>query len=293
MRLGIITPFKNESNTIEVFLKSVLKQVNCDYHWLLINDSSDDGGEKIAGKLIEGSDNISLINKTSSLGKRKTGSNVVHIINEGIEYFKSIDYRWEVLLKIDADIDLVDINHFEFILDKFKKNKVLGIASGNVFHFTESGVKVYESKYRWKTQGQAKFYRRECFEEMGGLKPFKGWDGIDDVLAREKGFITQKFYELEVHHKYETQTRSAEGGIFAGVKREVMGYRNRAYPLFFYFGKTVKLITKKPLLIRAFFFFLYSIYANVFIRHKLSQKEVKIVRNHIKHQLKDDFEYID
>ncbi len=293
MKLAIITPFKNESKTLEPFIKSILKQNYRDFRWLLVNDGSDDDGEVLAKSLLSGYDNITVVNRESKVGVRKTGGNVVDVINEGISMFKDLEYDWDILLKIDADTELIEDNHFDFICGKFRDNDDLGIASGNVFHYSSQGQKIYESKYRWKTQGQAKFYRKECFEAIGGLKPFKGWDGIDDAFARSKGYITQKFYELDVLHKYETQTRTDEGGIFAGVKREVSGYRNRAYPLYFYIVKALKLMPKKPFILRATYFLLYSFYANIFISHKLNKEEVKMIRRHIRNQIIDQFDYID
>lgn len=293
LKLGIITPFKNESETIGTLVDSILTQKNVDFYWLLINDGSTDNGESIVKAKISNHKNVNIIDRVGATQERKTGGNVVQLINDGIKYFSENNYKFDILLKIDADVELIDDNHFKFILDKFEKFPKLGIASGNVFHISTTGAKVFESKYKWKTQGQAKFYRKSCLEDIGGLKPFKGWDGIDDVMARNLGYITQKFFELEVKHMYETQTRSAEGGLFAGIKREVMGYRHRAYPFWFYTVKSSKLLFQRPYFIRAFYFLIFSIYANIKIEHKLDNKEVEMVRKHIKRQLFGTFDYVE
>ncbi len=291
MKLVMITPLKDEADTLSELLDSIDKQTVQPELIVLIDDGSTDKTGEIVDSFCEASHKrISIHNKPRA---RATGGHVVDLINQGLIEIDKLVPDWDILLKIDGDIELIDTFHFEHIVKKFEENDNLGIASGNVFHYSNEGQKIYESKYRWKTQGQAKFYRKECFDAIGGLKPFKGWDGIDDAFARSKGYITQKFYELDVLHKYETQTRTDEGGIFAGVKREVLGYRNRAYPLYFYIVKALKLIPKKPFILRAIYFLLYSFYANIFISHKLNKEEVKMIRGHIRNQIKDQFDYID
>ena len=50
--------------------------------------------------------------------------------------------------------------------------------------------------------GAVQFFRRACFESIGGLTPLPagGWDVLTAVQARMKGFKTETFAELPVDH---------------------------------------------------------------------------------------------
>ena len=50
--------------------------------------------------------------------------------------------------------------------------------------------------------GALKCYTRECLEAIGGMPERLGWDTIDEVYARMRGFRTRAFADLvAVHHR--------------------------------------------------------------------------------------------
>jgi hypothetical protein len=69
-------------------------------------------------------------------------------------------------------------------------------------------------------------YRRTCFEEIGGLVPALGWDGIDQWQALTLGWELQSFSELKVlHHRAAGKaTGSLKGKIEQGYGVHYMGY---------------------------------------------------------------------
>lgn len=276
MKLAIVTPFKNEVKTIEVFIKSVLKQKNCDYLWLLIDDMSTDGGNQLAESLIKNNTNVEVIKRIKTRNQRKTGSNVVDIIYEGIEIFKQKGFEYDVILKIDADLEIDDEDYFSGILQKFEENPDLYIASGAIYNL-EDGEKVLETKYFWHTQGQTKFYRKEFLDEIG-IKRMTGWDGVDDILAIESGKVTKVFGEYMVRHFYKTRTRVVESGIWGGYQREALGYVNRYYPLYMFIFKAGRFALRKPLLLGGIYFLAYSLYYKFNHEKLLSRKEIKMVK---------------
>ena len=276
MKLGIVTPFKNEKNTIEKFIRSVLKQKNCDYKWLLIDDGSNDGGDQIAKDLTSDRENIRVVHRKQTPGQRKTGSNVVDIIYEGIEIFEQKSFDYDVILKIDADLEIDNENYFSGILQKFEHNSDLYIASGAIYNL-EKGEKVLETKYFWHTQGQTKFYRKEFLKEIG-VKRMTGWDGIDDILAIESGKETRVFGEYMVRHFYKTRTRNVESGIWGGYQREALGYVNRYYPFYMFFLKAFKFSLRKPYLIGGLYFLAYSLKYKFDHEEILTKEEIKMVK---------------
>lgn len=275
MNLMIITPVKDEEQSLSIFIERVLQQTIMPIKWYIINDNSTDNSRNIILKYAEKYSFIQLLDMPNKKD-RATGANIVRIINYGLKHAKNDNVIWDVFLKLDADILIENNNYFAFILSKFSNIKNLGIASGSVY-FEFDGKKIIESKNEWHTQGQTKFYSKSCFNRIGGLKEFKGWDGIDDVFAREYGFTTRKFFEQPLRHLYKTQTRLQEGGLYKGLAREALGYRNRSYPLVLFFLKSVKLSFRSPFLLQGLYFFVIGVYYKITRKSQLNIKEKIIV----------------
>ncbi len=275
MALFIISPIKDEENTIELTIQSVTTQDCLPEKWIIINDGSTDKTLDIVNNAAIQYPFIEVVDTPLPASSRATGGRVVDLFNYGLKLIQPSSS--DIILKLDGDITFDETDYFSFIVDQFEKTKNLGIASGYVYHL-DKDKRVYENRYLWHTQGQTKFYRFSCLTAMGGLKPFKGWDGIDDILARNKGFDTRMFLEKEVKHHYKAQTRIQEGGRFKGIKREALGYRNRSFPVYMYFFKSIKLSFEKPFLLAGLYFLFSSIQLAFTIKPVLSKTERKAVR---------------
>ena len=95
------------------------------------------------------------------------------------------------------------------------------------------------------------FFRRECFESLGGLIPLPvgGWDAITCVQARMNGFKTATFPDLIVDHL--KPRNSAEGNLFR--RYLYLGIRDYdlAYHPLFEVAKCCSRCLNYPLLIGA------------------------------------------
>ena len=290
MRLLIITPFRNEEQSITKTMDSIVKQTTHPVKWLMIDDGSDDSSPELVKQYQAKYPFIHYHRRGNATGQRATGNNVVDVFNDGLKVAESLNIDWDVVSKLDADLVIESDNYLEFLMDKFTKYPTLGITSGVTYILPDGKNKVFESVHRWHTQGQTKFYRKTCLEAMGGLKPFKGWDGIDDILARSKGFITEKFFEQHVWHLYPTQTRSAEGGFKKGLLREATGYRNMGYPFYMYVFKSLKLVKERGLYPGLVYFY-YGVKATLTTKPMVNKEEQHIVKNFMLKRWKNDFSY--
>lgn len=289
MKLLIITPFKNEEVSVGQTLASLVKQNMYPAAWLLIDDGSVDESPRIVQEYAAQYPFIRYYRRESGLTSRATGNNVVDLFNWGLKLAEEMKISWDIVSKLDADLVIQKNDYLAFLVDKFKSHPKLGIASGATFIIKDKG-KVIESKHRWHTQGPNKFYRKECLEAIGGLKPFKGWDGIDNILARDKGYITEKFFEQDVLHLYPTQTRDVEGGIRQGLRREAYGYRNMGYPFFMYVFKAGKLLKERSMY-EGGLFLLYGIKATFFSQPLVSKSEARAVRRFMAKRVENKFTY--
>lgn len=289
MKLLIITPFKNEEVSVGQTIASIVKQSVYPEAWLLIDDGSVDDSARIVQEYATRYPFIKYHKRESGTSSRSTGNNVVELFNIGLTVADDMRISWDIVSKLDADLIIQKDDYLEFIIDKFRSYPKLGIASGATFIIKGEG-RVIESKHRWHTQGPNKFYRRECLNAIGGLKPFKGWDGIDNILARDRGYITEKFFEQDVLHLYPTQTRDAEGGVKSGLLREAYGYRNMAYPFYMYLFKAAKLLYERGAYEGVLFLF-YGIKATLQTRPLVSKSEARMVRRFMARRIENKFTY--
>jgi biofilm PGA synthesis N-glycosyltransferase PgaC len=290
MHLLIITPFRNEEQSIVKTMDSIVNQSTLPVKWLMIDDGSDDRSPELVKEYQARYPFIHYHRRTNATGQRATGNNVVDVFNDGIKLAESLNIEWDIVSKLDADLIIESKTYLEFLLGKFEQYPKLGIASGVTYIMTDGNNKVFESMHRWHTQGQTKFYRKSCLEAMGGLKPFKGWDGIDDILARSKGYITEKFFEQHVWHLYPTQTRSAEGGFKKGLLREATGYRNMGYPFYMYVFKSLKLVKERGLYPGMVYFY-YGLKATLTTKPLVTKEEQHIVKDFMLKRWKNKFSY--
>lgn len=289
MKLLIITPFKNEEASIARTMDSIVKQNLYPIKWLLIDDSSDDTSPELVQRYQRQYPFILYHRKEGGSSVRATGNNVVDVFNYGLALADKLGLNWDIVAKLDADLIIDEENYLEFLVNKFQYFPTLGIASGATYILTSNNEKVIESKHRWHTQGPNKFYRKECLAAIGGLKPFKGWDGIDDILAREKGFITEKFFEQKIRHLFPTQTREAEGGFRTGLLREAKGYRNMGYPFYMYVFKSLKLMRERGVYPGLLYLY-YGISAQL-SKPLVSRSESKAVKKFMIQRLRNKFSY--
>ncbi len=73
-------------------------------------------------------------------------------------------------------------------------------------------------------------YRRACFEDIGGLVPALGWDGLDEWRALALGWEVQSFPELKVYH-YRI-TGAATGSLKSRIEQGYGAYNIGYHPLF-------------------------------------------------------------
>jgi poly-beta-1,6-N-acetyl-D-glucosamine synthase len=235
----IISPVRNEKGNIEKTIASVVNQTVLPQEWILINDNSDDGTELILEDTTDKYKWIKVI-KPDCFEISDYSSRLVHLFYFGLH---QIDQLPEYIVKLDGDLSFKS-SFFENLLAQFKNNQNLGIASG---HLTINGVpeKIFKTPYI-STRGAAKVYRTTCLEDIGGIISFQGWDTLDNVAARAKGWEVAILPEYFEHLK--------EEGSKVGNKAYNhfrTGYYNGVIPyLWIYFlPKAMSKLFQKPIIL--------------------------------------------
>lgn len=237
----LITPSRNEEAFIEKTIESVIQQTVLPLKWVIVNDGSTDSTGAIAERYAAQHDWIEVANRP--VRKERNFAAKVNAFNAGRERLKELKY--DIIANLDSDV-VLDRDHFEFLLKKFRDDSSLGVA-GTIFSEEggySSGTDSFEGQNH--VSGQCQVFRGECFDEIGGYFANKagGIDWIAVATARMKGWKTRSFKEKSFFHNRHLGT--AERGVLAasfsyGQKDYFLG----GHPLWELF-RVLYRMTKRP-----------------------------------------------
>lgn len=236
----LITPAKNEGRHIERLIQSVVSQTIPPVKWVVVSDGSTDDTDAIVMSYQKRYRFIDLVRKESSV--YRDFSSKVKAINLGLSRLAECNYQY--IGNLDADASF-DPDYYESILQHFSRDKFLGIAAG-------ATIDVIAGEYHKTLSsddsvgGIAQFFRRECWEQIGGYRLMKlgGEDSTAEIMARMNGWKVRKIENLRVCHHREMGTGSWGNWnrrIFQGRHFYTLGY----HYLFFVF-KCIYRMKEKP-----------------------------------------------
>lgn len=195
MDISIIIPAHNEEDCIAQTLDSLVNQSLRPKQVVIVNDNSTDETKKIVEYYLTNYSWISLVNISTS-NKHLPGSKIVNAFNAGLDL---LDTNYDVICKFDADL-IFPSNYLEELANHFESNSKLGMAAG--FCYIEKNNRwVLENLTRKDhIRGALKAYRKDCFVQIGRLKPSMGWDTVDELLAKYYGWQILTDESLHVKH---------------------------------------------------------------------------------------------
>ncbi|MAT89734.1 MAG: glycosyl transferase family 2 [Flavobacteriaceae bacterium] len=195
MKLFIIIPAFNEEKFLAKTLESLLKQTLLPTQIIIVDDNSTDETLKIAKTFTEAYELISYT-VTNSTQDHQPGSKVINAFQKGLT---KINSNFDILCKFDADLIFPD-HYLEDIVKLFVKNPHCGIAGGFCSIQKNGTWQTENLTNKDHIRGALKAYRKECFEDIGGLKHSMGWDTVDELLARYHGWEVITDTSLVVKH---------------------------------------------------------------------------------------------
>ena len=222
MRYGIVTPAHNESDAIFGYMESVVRQSVRPVALIIVNDHSTDNTGHIAREIAKKHDWITIFDRKSD-PDHATGSKVAGAFLYGLD--RADTTGWDVIVKMDADLVLPH-DYFSTVLEQFQKDGKTGICGG-VCALRQGDRLVPETLTdRFHVRGALKAYRRECYEQIGGIRQLYGWDTLDELLAAYYGWGTRVIPDLLVEHRSPTgiETQPAELHKMTGELFYRLGY---------------------------------------------------------------------
>lgn len=185
MNFYIIIPAHNEADVIEKTLNSLIQQTLLPKQVVIVDDNSSDATFKISERFSKTYSWIKVVQNNSS-DVHIPGAKIVDAFYKG---FEILDANYDIICKFDADLIFPE-NYLEQIAAHFKANERLGMAAGFCY-IQKNDEWVLENLTRKDhIRGALKAYRKDCFTDIGRLKPSMGWDTVDELLA--------KFYDWEL-----------------------------------------------------------------------------------------------
>ena len=215
MKYYIVIPAHNEEKYIALTLQSLVEQTVLPSKIVVVNDNSSDATSNIVLDYIAKYSFIDLIEKTSEL-IHLPGSKVIQAFQTGLE---SLDNTYDFIVKADADL-IFPNTYFETIITHFQKDSTIGMVGGFAY-IEKNGAWILENLTdKDHIRGAFKAYRKECFLQIGGLKPAMGWDTVDELLCKFYNWKVVTDATLHVKHlkptgaNYNKTARYKQGEAF-------------------------------------------------------------------------------
>ena len=224
MRLtyAIITAARNEANMLPQLADALRRQTQLPIRWVIVENGSSDQTAEVAERIVAESDWARLV-VVSEAGERERGAPIVRALHAGLE---GLDVEPDLVVNVDADVTM-DPDYFERLLEAFARDPSLGIASGSAW---ELGDGVWRQRFvtGGTVWGATRAYRWACLQDVLPLEARHGWDGIDQLKARARGWETKTFTDLPFRHHRKEGLH--DGSTWAhwvanGDTAHFMGYR--------------------------------------------------------------------
>ena len=245
MNFYIIIPAHNEETVIAKTLESLVAQSLKPKKVVVVNDNSSDRTKTIINQFVSKHDFISLVNSNSS-DEHLPGSKIINAFYKG---YDTLDEDYDVICKFDADL-IFPQHYLEQLAVHFNKDAQLGMVAGFCY-IEKNNAWVLENLTRKDhIRGALKAYRKQCFLDIGKLKPSMGWDTVDELLAKYYNWTLLTDNSLHVKHlkptgisynkasKYmqgEAMYKMRYGFIITLISALKLAYKKKSFKLFTYY----------------------------------------------------------
>lgn len=214
-RYGLITPCRNEARYVRTTLETTCAQSIPPALWIIVDDGSTDDTPEILAEYEARYPFIHVVRRRDR-GKRAVGPGVIEAFYDGI---KRIDLdELDYICKFDGDLELPP-RYFERVMERMENDRFLGNLSGKLFERRKDGSLFEERTGDENAVGPAKFYRVECFRDIGGFVREVSWDGIDGHLCRMNGWIAQSIDDPQMRIVHLRPMGSSQENIRVGRVR--------------------------------------------------------------------------
>jgi len=241
----LITAARNEGLYIRETLESVVRQTCRPILWVVCCNDSNDDTESIVAEYRRSFPFIAVINL--SFGGTRSWANQSRAVSEAVTQADGMSYGFIGLL--DADV-VLEPDYYERLIAKFE-DPLLGVAAGEQIECFPDGSQRRLHVPSFTTMGPTQFFRRKCFEDIGGHRPlvWGGQDTLAEIMARMKGWKTSSFRDIAYRHRRATGT-AGRGAFSASFECGVRGQKLGMHPAYA-LAKSISRMAQKPYVLGA------------------------------------------
>jgi biofilm PGA synthesis N-glycosyltransferase PgaC len=198
----IVTAARNEAANLERLFGCVLAQTVEPLAWIIVSDGSTDGTDELARRLAAGTPWVRFLRREKPAAEsqriEKVAPGKVGAVETGLASLGGLAYDFLAIL--DADVTLGP-SYYERVLQRFGADPSLGIAGGMVANILPDGSPARGGfKNPDAVGGPIQMFRRGCYEDIGGYKPYGHEDGQACADARRKGWTVRSFPDIQADH---------------------------------------------------------------------------------------------
>ena len=247
----LITPCRNEESFARITIESILQQTVRPRKWIIVDDGSTDQTPAILAQYAERYDWIEVIRRDDR-GSRSVGPGVVDAFYDGLARVDLTEINY--LCKLDLDVKLPP-TYFATLMSHMEAEPRLGTCSGKPYYpldptdFSANAKLVPEICGDDMSVGMTKFYRVDCFLEIGGFVREVMWDGIDCHRCRMLGWIAGSHSDPELRFIHLRPMGSSQLGILHGRRRHGFGQYFMGTTFAYVTLSAIYRMTKPPLVV--------------------------------------------
>jgi biofilm PGA synthesis N-glycosyltransferase PgaC len=198
----IVTAAHNEEDSLERLFGCVLAQTAKPLLWIIVSDGSTDRTDELARRKAEEVPWIRFLRREKPARdfKRieKVAPGKVAAVETALATLGGTAYDYLAIL--DADVTF-EPDYYERVLERFEADPSLGIGGGMIRNILPDGSPARGGfKNRDAVGGPIQMFRRECYEAIGGYKPYGHEDGQACANARRGGWTVRSFPDIWAEH---------------------------------------------------------------------------------------------
>jgi hypothetical protein len=216
VKLAVIVPFLDEQDHLGELLDSMAAQLRVPDRLLLVDDGSGDGGPRIAAAFAERCSYATLVRRPARPPERDrmVRAHEWRAFEWGLA---QLGEEYDVVGKLDADLRLSP-GFLAEIERQFELDPGLGMAGAFLSSEMGNGVFVRHRCPPEHVEGATAFYRRRCLQEISPIPAILGWDTIDEVRARMRGWRTASF-PIPTGDPVHLRRTGSHDGLLRGYRR--------------------------------------------------------------------------
>jgi glycosyltransferase involved in cell wall biosynthesis len=254
----LVSACRNEAGYIDGLIEAISTQTVRPVRWIIVDDGSTDDTAARAEAQVANVRFLQIVKMPS--GRPRSFASQVYAAQHGYELLK--DLSFDFIGFLDADIR-VGPDYYSRLLSFFQADPHLGLCGGAVIDkYEDRLVNFRKGSEDFHVAGGVQFFRRQCFEQIGGYIPIEGGgqDTIADIMTMMNGWKLCVFPELQALHLRPdgfAKDRVFRRGIKWGRKFYLIGYD----PVY-YLGQCLRRTTSRPYILTSVAMLLGFIWAH-------------------------------